>query len=97
MALALPDGCFDAAISVFGVILFPDADLGMREIARVLKPGGRTAIVTWTQTERYELAARLIGGDRRGAWAAAAAGHAACAVALSRRSRRSAGCSPTQV
>jgi SAM-dependent methyltransferase len=61
MALGLPDGSFDAAISVFGVILFPDADLGMREIARVLKPGGRTAIVTWTQTERYELAARLIG------------------------------------
>jgi SAM-dependent methyltransferase len=60
VALALPDGCFDAAISVFGVILFPDADLGMREIARVLKPEGRTAIVTWTQTERYELAARLI-------------------------------------
>jgi SAM-dependent methyltransferase len=61
MALGLPDGSFDAAISVFGVILFPDADLGMREIARVLKPGGRAAVVTWTETERYELAARLIG------------------------------------
>jgi ubiquinone/menaquinone biosynthesis C-methylase UbiE len=59
MALALPDASFDAAISVFGVILFPDAGLGMREIARVLKPGGRAAIVTWTATERYELAARL--------------------------------------
>jgi SAM-dependent methyltransferase len=61
MALDLPDGTFDAAISVFGVILFPDADLGVREIARVLKPAGRAAIVTWTETERYELAARLIG------------------------------------
>jgi SAM-dependent methyltransferase len=60
MALGLPDGRFDAAISVFGVILFPNADLGMREIARVLKPGGRAAIVTWTETERYELAARLL-------------------------------------
>jgi SAM-dependent methyltransferase len=60
-ALGMPDGSFDAAISVFGVILFPDTDLGMREIARVLKPGGRAAIVTWTETERYELAARLIG------------------------------------
>ena len=59
MALKLPDASFDAAISVFGVILFPDADLGMREIARVLKPGGRAAIVTWTATERYELVARL--------------------------------------
>jgi SAM-dependent methyltransferase len=61
MALSLPAGSFDAAISVFGVILFPDADLGMREIARVLRPGARAAIVTWTETERYELAARLLG------------------------------------
>jgi SAM-dependent methyltransferase len=60
-ALALPDGGFDAALSVFGVILFPDADLGMCEIVRVLKPGGRAAIVTWTDTERYELAARIMG------------------------------------
>jgi ubiquinone/menaquinone biosynthesis C-methylase UbiE len=61
MALGLPDGSFDAAISVFGIILFPDADVGMRELARVLKPSARAAIVTWTETERYELAARLLG------------------------------------
>ena len=59
-ALALPEASFDAAMSVFGVILFPDADLGMREIARVLRPGGRAAIVTWTETERYELVPRLL-------------------------------------
>jgi SAM-dependent methyltransferase len=61
MALALSDATFDAAISVFGVILFPDAGRGMREIARVLAPGGRAAIVTWTEPEKYELAARLLG------------------------------------
>jgi SAM-dependent methyltransferase len=60
MALDVPDASFDAAISIFGVILCPDAELGMREIARVLKPGGRVAIVTWTATERYELAVRLV-------------------------------------
>jgi ubiquinone/menaquinone biosynthesis C-methylase UbiE len=60
IALGLPDSSFDAAISVFGVILFPDAPEGMREIARVVKPGGRVAVVTWTETERYELAARLL-------------------------------------
>jgi SAM-dependent methyltransferase len=60
MALALPDASFDAAISAFGVILFPDAGLGMREIARVLKPGGRVAVVTWTETDRYELMGRLL-------------------------------------
>jgi SAM-dependent methyltransferase len=60
MALALPDASFDTAISIFGVVLFPDADLGMREMARVLEPGGRMAVVTWTQTEKYELMARLL-------------------------------------
>lgn len=60
MALALPDATFDAALSVFGVILFPDAVSGIREIARVLKPGGRAAIVTWCETERYELITRLL-------------------------------------
>jgi SAM-dependent methyltransferase len=58
-ALALPNAGFDAALSVFGVILFPDAIRGMQEIARVLKPKGRVAVVTWTETERYELATRL--------------------------------------
>lgn len=60
MALALPAACIDAALSVFGVVLFPDAGLGMREVARVLKPGGRVAVVTWTEPERYELVARLL-------------------------------------
>ena len=60
MALGLREASFDAAISVFGVVLFPDADLGMCEMTRVLKPGGRAAIVTWTETERYELVARLL-------------------------------------
>ena len=60
-ALGLADAGFDAAISVFGVILFPDAAAGMREMARVLKPGGQVAVVTWAAPERYELVSRLIG------------------------------------
>lgn len=58
-ALGLPDGAFDAALSCFGVVLFPDAARGMAELRRVLRPGGRLAIVTWTEPHRYELAARL--------------------------------------
>ena len=59
-ALAVTDASFDAALSVFGIVLFPDAALGMREIARALRPGGRLAIVTWTEIEKYELSARLL-------------------------------------
>lgn len=64
-ALSVPDRSFDAAISVFGVILFPDAPRGVSEIARALKPGGRAAIVTWTESERYELVGRLLAAMAR--------------------------------
>jgi len=59
-ALTLPDASFDAAISVFGVVLLPNAEAGVREMARVAKPGAPVAVVTWTETHRYELATRLL-------------------------------------
>lgn len=58
-ALDCPDVAFDAALSVFGVILFPDAAKGLSEMRRVVRPGGRIAVVTWTQPHRYELATSL--------------------------------------
>jgi SAM-dependent methyltransferase len=54
----------DAALSVLGVVLFPDAAAGMAEIARVVRPGGRAAVVTWTEPERYELMAELLAAVR---------------------------------
>jgi SAM-dependent methyltransferase len=59
-ALTLPDGSFDAAISVFGVVLLPEAESGIRQMARVVRPGSPVAVVTWTETHRYELATRLL-------------------------------------
>jgi ubiquinone/menaquinone biosynthesis C-methylase UbiE len=58
-ALAFPSASFDAALSVFGVSLFPSAERGLSELRRVVRPGGRVAVVTWTEPERYELAAEL--------------------------------------
>jgi SAM-dependent methyltransferase len=46
-ALDLPDGAFDAVVSVFGVMLFADWRAGLREMARVTRPGGQAAVAVW--------------------------------------------------
>lgn len=58
-ALQFADATFDAALSVLGIILFPDAERGLAEMRRVVRPGGRVSVVTWTQPQNYELAAEL--------------------------------------
>ncbi|ACL58402.1 class I SAM-dependent methyltransferase [Methylobacterium nodulans] len=58
--LALPDHIASAALSIFGIILCPDPARALREMARVVRPGGQIALVTWTEPQHYELAARLI-------------------------------------
>jgi ubiquinone/menaquinone biosynthesis C-methylase UbiE len=47
-ALALPDGSFDAAFSLFGLMFFPDRAAGFRELRRVLRPGGTAAVGVWS-------------------------------------------------
>jgi demethylmenaquinone methyltransferase / 2-methoxy-6-polyprenyl-1,4-benzoquinol methylase len=58
-ALALPyDGKrFDAVTVGFGVRNLADLDRGLREMARVLKPGGRAVILEITQPTRPPLSA----------------------------------------
>ncbi len=46
-AMDLPDDSFDAALSNFGVFLFPEREKGFREIHRVLKPGGRAVLTSF--------------------------------------------------
>lgn len=57
--LQFASASFDAGLSIFGVILFPDAEAGLRELARVVRPGGRVALATWTEPQSFELAMGL--------------------------------------
>ncbi len=49
MALPLPDACFDAVTVAFGVRNYEDRPRGLREMARVLRPGGWLTILEFSQ------------------------------------------------
>jgi ubiquinone/menaquinone biosynthesis C-methylase UbiE len=45
--LGEPSAAFDAAVCVFGIFFVPDMPAAIRELWRVVRPGGRLAITTW--------------------------------------------------
>ena len=49
LALPFPDGEFDAATVGFGVRNLADLEGGLRELARVLRPGGKLAVLEITR------------------------------------------------
>lgn len=55
MALSFPDGTFDAVTSAYGVRNFLDLDKGLREMLRVLRPGGHLLIVELTPPPRFPM------------------------------------------
>jgi SAM-dependent methyltransferase len=46
--LPFEDGQFDVALSTYGIMFAPDHPRAAREIARVVKPGGRIGLANWT-------------------------------------------------
>src|SRR5687768_1244655 len=55
LALPYPDGGFDAATVGFGARNFSDLEQGLREMARVVRPGGRVVVLEITTPTRPPL------------------------------------------
>ena len=55
-SLPFPDRSFDAAVCEFGLMFFPDKLKGVREVFRVLRPGGLYLFNVWDRMERNPVA-----------------------------------------
>jgi ubiquinone/menaquinone biosynthesis C-methylase UbiE len=64
-ALSVPDASFDASVSVLGLIFFPDIAKGLAELRRVLRSGGRAAIVCWSDPGRLTLLTLVVESIRK--------------------------------
>jgi SAM-dependent methyltransferase len=49
-SLPFEDGSFDAAVSSFGIMFAPNHEQAAREIARVVRKGGKVGLANWTPT-----------------------------------------------
>jgi len=47
-ALPFADGCFDVALSTFGVMFAPNQETAAAELSRVVRKGGRIGLANWT-------------------------------------------------
>lgn len=74
--LPFGDGSFDAVICQAGLMFFPDQVAAIREMWRMLEPGGRLAVQVWASCEAQDafadvvekLAGRVIADQYRTPW-----------------------------
>jgi SAM-dependent methyltransferase len=69
-SLPFKDRSFDTVACQFGLMFFPDKPLAMREVRRVLRPGGRLVASVWESLEAnpaaaiaHAVASRMFEGD----------------------------------
>jgi ubiquinone/menaquinone biosynthesis C-methylase UbiE len=59
--LPFPDNTFDSISCRLGFMFFPDMKLALREMVRVLKPGGKIAAAVWNVPEKNFWASAILG------------------------------------
>ena len=52
--LKYQDSTFDIAVAFFSVMFFPDRAAGLRELARVLRPGGNVLVAGWAPAKQID-------------------------------------------
>jgi ubiquinone/menaquinone biosynthesis C-methylase UbiE len=67
--LDLPDASFDAAVCALGLMYMPEPETALRELRRVLRPGGRMGLAIWGERARcgwspvFEIVDREVASD----------------------------------